>query len=125
VAEVWSQDGGEMPTLIVARAVAPTASASGVSFDTMRNYLLSLPGLSPEVAAQLRSFQPDASTLPLPIPAGQVNSATADVDGHDATVLTSRDGSMAAVVWVDHGVVTGVAGSLSSDEVLAVARGLR
>ena len=32
---------------------------------------------------------------------------------------------MAAVVWVDDGVVTAVAGSLSADEVLSVARGLR
>jgi len=29
------------------------------------------------------------------------------------------------VVWVDKGVVTAVAGSLSADEVLSVARGLR
>ncbi len=32
---------------------------------------------------------------------------------------------MAAVVWVDDGVVTVVAGSLDADEVLSVARGLR
>ena len=42
-----------------------------------------------------------------------------------ATVLTSRDGRMAGVVWVRDGVVTAVAGSLSADEVLTVARGLR
>jgi hypothetical protein len=29
------------------------------------------------------------------------------------------------VVWVDDGIVTAVAGSLSADEVLSVARGLR
>jgi hypothetical protein len=32
---------------------------------------------------------------------------------------------MAGVVWVDDGIVTAVAGSLSDDEVLSVARGLR
>ena len=42
-----------------------------------------------------------------------------------ATVLTSRDGTFAGVVWVEDGVVTAVAGSLSADEVLSVARGLR
>jgi anti-sigma factor RsiW len=31
---------------------------------------------------------------------------------------------MAGVVWVDEGVVTAVAGSLSADEVLSVAREL-
>jgi hypothetical protein len=59
------------------------------------------------------------------VPADQVNGTTTDVGGHQATVLTARDGSMAGVVWVDSGVVTAVAGSLSSDEVLAVARGLQ
>jgi hypothetical protein len=32
---------------------------------------------------------------------------------------------MALVVWVHDGVVTAVGGSLSTDEVLSVARGLR
>ena len=39
--------------------------------------------------------------------------------------VTSRDGTMAGVVWVEDGIVTAVAGSLSTDEVLSVARGLR
>jgi hypothetical protein len=42
-----------------------------------------------------------------------------------ATVVASRDRTMAAVVWVSSGSVTAVAGSLSADEVLSVARGLR
>ncbi len=39
-----------------------------------------------------------------------------------ATVLETRDRTLAAVVWVDDGVVTAVAGSLDADEVLSVAR---
>ena len=39
--------------------------------------------------------------------------------------MTTRDGSMSGVVWVEDGVVTAVAGSLGEDEVLAVARALR
>jgi len=42
-----------------------------------------------------------------------------------ATLLRSRDGVLAGVVWVEHGVVTVVGGTLDADEVLAVARGLR
>jgi anti-sigma factor RsiW len=53
-----------------------------------------------------------------------MTSHPADVGGVPATVLTSRDGLLAGVVWVDGGVVTAVAGSLSADEVLSVARGL-
>jgi hypothetical protein len=32
---------------------------------------------------------------------------------------------MAGVIWVDHGFVNVVGGSLSADEVLSVARGVR
>src|SRR3712207_8132907 len=44
VAAVWSQPTG-VPTLVVARVGAPTVDSSGVPFETVRDYLLSLPGL--------------------------------------------------------------------------------
>jgi len=125
VAEVWSPSGGT-PALIVGRAVAPTAfSSSGFPFETVRDYLLSLPGLPEEVAAPLRTFNADDATLPLPVPADEVSTSTTDVDGVPATVLVTHDRTLAAVTWVDDGVVTVVAGPLDADEVLSVARGLR
>jgi hypothetical protein len=124
LAAVWSEARG-VPALVVARAVAPTVDSSGVPFATARDYLLSLPGVPAKLASQLRSFSGNGTTLPLPVPAGLVASSTADVAGMSATVLTSRDGTMAGVVWVKDGVVTAVAGPLSADEVLSVARGLR
>jgi hypothetical protein len=124
VAAIWSQPTG-VPTLVVARVVAPTVYSSGVPFETVRDYLLSLPGLPDGLADQLRNLSADASTLPLPVPAELVTSSTADVGGSSATVLTSRNGLFAGVVWVEDGVMTGVAGSLSADELLSVARDLR
>ena len=123
VAQVWVSSAG-VPALVVGRAVAPTAFSSGVPFETVRDYLLSLPGLPEDVAAQLRTFTGDGSTLPLPVPAGQVTTSSADVNGAQATVLATRDRSLAAVVWVDDGVVTAVAGSLDADELLSIARDL-
>ena len=124
VAAVWSEQGG-VPVLVVGRAVAPAAfSSSGVPFEVMRDYLLSLPGLPESVASSLRSLNADGSSLPLPVPAEYVSTSSADVEGAKATVLATRDGSTAAIVWVDDGVMTVVAGALASDEVLAVARGL-
>jgi hypothetical protein len=124
VAALWSQPTG-VPTLVVARVVAPRVYSSGVPFETVRDYLLSLPGLPDGLADQLRDLSADAATLPLPVPAELVTSSTADVGGIEATVLTSRDGLFAAVVWVEDGMITGVAGSLSDEELLSVARGLR
>ncbi|MGK5115764.1 hypothetical protein, partial [Geodermatophilus sp. CPCC 205506] len=124
VAAVWSQPTG-VPTLVVARVGAPRVDSSGVPFETVRDYLLSLPGLPPGLADQLADLSADRGTLPLPVPAELVTTSEADVDGADATVLTSRNGLFAGVVWVEDGVMTGVAGSLSADELLSVARALR
>ena len=125
VAQVWSSDAGA-PGLVVGRAVAPRAfSSGGPPFETVRDYLLSLPGLPPRIAAQLRTFAADGSTLPLPVPAEEVETSSAQVDGVPATLLTTRNGVLAAVVWVEDGLVTVVAGSLDDDEVLDVARDLR
>lgn len=124
VAAMWSQPTG-VPTLVVARVGAPKVYSSGVPFETVRDYLLSLPGLPDSLADQLRDLSADGGTLPLPVPAELVTTSTADVDGTEATVLTSRDGLFAGVVWVEDGVITGVAGSLSADELLSVAGGLQ
>jgi hypothetical protein len=124
LAEVWSSASG-LPALVVGRAVAPTAFSSGVPFETVRDYLLSLPGLPDDVAAQLRTFAADGSTLPLPVPSDEVSTSTAEVNGAPATVLETRDRTVAAVVWVNDGVVTAVAGSLDTDEVLSIAKELR
>ena len=124
VAQVWASSA-DVPALLVGRAVAPTASSSGVRFEVVRDYLLLLPWLPEEVAAQLRAFAADASTLPLPVPDDRATTRTDEVDGVPATVVSANDGSFAAVVWVDDDVVTVVAGSLDDDEVLAVARRLR
>ena len=124
VAQVWESSAGA-PALLVGRAVAPSASSSGARYEVVRDYLLTLPGLPDDLAAQLRTFTADGSTLPLPVPADQVSSSPADVGGVPATVLAARDGSMAAVVWVDEGVLTAVAGSMDGDEVLTIARALR
>jgi len=126
VAATWSKPTG-VPALIVGRAGVPTAFSSGVPFETVRDYLLSLPGLPDNVAAQLRTFAADGSTLPLPlpVPADQFTTSSTKVNGAPATVLATRDRTLAAVVWVDAGVVTIVAGALDADEVLSVARRLR
>ena len=123
LAAVWSEERG-LPALVVARAVAPTAYSSGVPFDSARDYLLSLPGLPADVASQLRGVSADGTTLPIPVHDELMTSSPTEVDGVDATLLEARDGTVAAVIWVEDGVVTAVAGSVTDDEALAVARGL-
>ncbi|WP_426512316.1 hypothetical protein ACPPVO_17810 [Dactylosporangium sp. McL0621] len=124
VAVVWPSASGA-PALMAGRVHAPTVDSSGIAFATARDYMLSLPGLPESVAAQLRTFAADGTTLPLIVKSGQETNATADVNGAPAIVLSLRDSTMSAVFWVSDGVVTAVAGTMSADEVLAAARGLR
>ena len=86
---------------------------------------LVLPGSLSAMTARTFNFAPGPATLPLPVPADQFTSSQADVNGAPATVLVTRDRTLAAVVWVEEGIVTVVAGSLDDDEVLSVAEGLR
>ncbi len=122
VAQAWQSSSGA-PALLVGRAVPPSAFSSGVPFATMRDYLLSLPGIPVAVAAQLRAFEASGA-LPLPVPADEITTSSAQVGDARATVLATRDRTLAAVVWVEDGVVTAVAGALDADEVLAIAREL-
>lgn len=123
VAAVWLSNS-DVPALAIAHVVAPTTESTGVPFATARDYLLQLPGVPPQIAQQLRNISGDDITLPLLVPSEVMDSSTADVDGNEAIVLTSRDEAFAAVTWVQDGTITAVAGSLSAAEVLAVARGL-
>jgi len=125
VAAVWTEARG-VPALIIGRAIAPTGYSSGIPFETAHDYLLSLPGLPLDVANQLRSFSADGTTFPLPLtdPDGDLTTSDVDVDGVPATVLELSGGAVSGVVWVEDDVVTAVAGLLSVDEVLDVARGL-
>ena len=109
---MWNEGQG-VPALIVARAVAPTAYSTGVSFTTAAGYLLTVPGLPANVATALRGLSGDGTTLPLPVNSQYLRATTADVNGSTATVLTSRDEVISAVVWVRGGQVTAVAGSLA------------
>jgi hypothetical protein len=122
LAEVW-QHGSGTPTLVVARANAPTATTEGASLTVVRDYLLAMPGLSPALRDQLRTLG-DGTTLPIPVPQDMATSSRADIGGVSATVVESKDRTMAGVVWVRDGVMDVVLGPLSREDVLAVARGV-
>jgi hypothetical protein len=121
LAAVWMRDG-RAPAMVVGRAVAPAVYSSDVPFETARDYVLSLPNVPESVRSQLRAFSGDGTTLPLFVQAEKMTTGTADVGGVKATVLASRDGALAGVVWVENGIVTAVVGSFGTDEALSVAR---
>lgn len=110
----------ELPQLAVAEVQGPTVSSSGADLATLESYLLSQPGISPELAAQIRAIGDPSSTLPIPVPAG-ADSSTVDVNGHTAVAVAAvSEGT--AVIWAEDGRLFAVLGQASVANLLAVAR---
>ena len=110
----------DLPQLAVAEVQGPTVSSSGAELGTLENYLLSQPGISPALAAQIRGIADPSSTLPIPVPAGATSSAV-DLNGHSAVVLAAG-GEGSAVIWADNGRLFAVLGQASASDLLDVAR---
>jgi hypothetical protein len=111
--------GSELPQLAVAEVQGPTVSSSGADLATLESYLLSQPGISPGLAAQIRAIGDPGSTLPIPVPTG-ADSSTVDLDGNAAVTFTVADqGSV--VVWAESGRLFAVLGQASVADLLAVA----
>lgn len=110
----------ELPQLAVAEVQGPTVSSSGADLTTLESYLLSQPGISAELAAQIRAIADPSSTLPIPVPAGAASS-TVDLNGHAAVVLSAgSEGS--AVIWAENGRLFAVLGQANASDLLDVAR---
>lgn len=127
IAEVYGgfeNPGDGLPKLVVGKMKAPVLQSSGPSVQEIEDYLLALPGISPQLAAQIRALGDPTQTLPLPIPVDRATTQDVTVDGVHGVLIGDNTGLGAGVIWVKGGYVYGVAGTLSQDQVLAVAQSL-
>ena len=123
--EVWGFAGGSgmnVPTLVIAQTRVPTVDSNGATTVQLEDYLLSQPGVPPELAAQVRAIKDPSTTLPIPIPKGLATTESTQVNGTPATLIKAVLG--AGVVWVKNGVIYAVGGQLTPDQVLAIATSL-
>lgn len=116
---------GQMPSLVIAQAWVPTVQSTGVSVRQLEDYLLAQPGISPQLAAQIRAIGDPSQTLPIPIPVSLATSHPVRVQGVQGLAIGDATGLGSAVVWVKDGVVYAVGGTLTEDQVLQVANALR
>jgi len=122
--EVWGLSGeAQMPTLVIAQTRIPTVDSTGATAAQLEDYLLSQPGVPPEIAAQLRAIKDPASTLPVPIPKGLATTEPVQVNGVSGLMIKAS--IAAGVVWEKNGVIYAVGGQLTPDQVLAIATTLR
>jgi len=114
-----------MPKLIVAQGKPPVVQSNGVTVEQLQSYLLAQPGISPQLAAQIRAIKDPSSTLPVPIPVDMATSKKVTVQGVEGIFVGDSTGLGSAVIWQKDGIVYGVAGTLTEQQVLAVANSLR
>ena len=91
------------------------------SLDEIREYLLTVPGIPPGVASQLRAIQNWQSTLPIPVPVDKIAWRETTIDGGQGLVLNDNTGLGSAALWrTPDGRIYGVAGPLKGDELQRV-----
>jgi uncharacterized Zn-binding protein involved in type VI secretion len=116
---------GDVPTLVVGQAKAPTVSSDGVTVDELRGYLLSQPGISPQLAAAIRAIGDPSSTLPVPVPAELAVSHPVTVQGVQGLFVGDNTGIASAVIWQKDGMMFEVIGSFTESQALAIANSMR
>jgi hypothetical protein len=114
----------DLPQLIVAESSAPVATSTHVTVKQLEAYLLAQPGISPALAAAIRAIGDPSTTLPIPIPIQFATSSRVQVQGVTGVSLGDNTGLGSAVIWIKHGVVYGVAGTVKLTDVLDIANHL-
>ena len=103
---------------------APTVASTGASLQDLEDYLLQLPGVSPQLAAEIKSIGDPSSTLPLPIPVDRASEHSVQVQGVQGVAVGDSTGIGSVVIWEKDGIIYGVGGTLSESQVLDVASSL-
>jgi hypothetical protein len=119
---------GNLPQLVIGEAHAPVISSSGASVNDIKNAVLSQPGVSAQLKAEVNSIGDPTNTLPIPIPVDKVDSH--QVTLHDsaktkATYVGDPNTKIyAGVIFIRNHVVYVVAGSYDENTLVAIASSL-
>ncbi|HEV2140407.1 MAG TPA: hypothetical protein VGT01_04380 [Candidatus Dormibacteraeota bacterium] len=114
-----------LPQLVVAESAAPLVTSTQVTAKQLENYILSMPGISPSLAASIRAIGDPSSTLLIPVPIQYATSSKVTVQGVPGVALGDNTGAGAGVIWIKNGKVFAVAGFLKQSDVLKIANGLK
>jgi len=124
VAKYGGAIGNDAPTLGIATMLRPTARSTGATITQIEAFLLSQPGVPPQLAAEIRLLGDLRTTLPVPVPPG-ASVRSVQVAGWPGVLLTDSSNAASAVVWEDgQGLLHAVVGILDSQDVLNVANQL-
>jgi hypothetical protein len=114
-----------LPQLVIAKSAAPTVKSTQVSAQTLESYILSLPGISPDLANAVRAVKDPSTTLLIPVPVQYASATQVDINGQSGVALGDNTGLGGGVVWVGKdGYVYVVAGSIKKDDAVSIAKTL-
>ena len=120
-----SSNAINLPQLVIAKSAAPTVTATQVSAATLENYILSLPGISTELANAVRAVKDPTTTLLIPVPVQYASATQVDINGKNGVALGDNTGLGGGVVWIGKdGFVYVVAGSIKKDAAVSIAKTL-
>jgi hypothetical protein len=114
----------DLPQMVVVKSNVPVATSTQVSVKQIEDYLLSIPGISPELAKAIKAIGDPSITLPVPVPVEYATSSKVTVQNVDGVALGDNTGVGAGVIWVKNGVVYGVAGTIKLSDALDIANHL-
>lgn len=124
VAEYAGTSGNDVPTLGVATMRRPTARSTGATITQIEAFLLSQPGVPPQLAEEVRLLGDPRTTLPVPVPPG-ASVRSVQVAGWPGVLLADPSNAASAVIWEDgHELLHTVVGILDSRDALNVANQL-
>jgi Putative zinc-finger len=112
-------------SFIVIEIPSPTIrAASSASINELRDFMLSLPNLSPQLVAQLRQIDLNSGTIPIPVPP-QFTAQRVNVHGASGLLLADNTPIGGALVWQTHGMIYALGGNIgNAAQLLAAANTL-
>lgn len=121
-------ESGNLPQLVIGEAHVPVVSSSGASVADIKNAILSQPGVSPQLKAEINAIGDPTNTLPIPIPVDKVDSHQVTLSDKAHTKATyvgdSNTKIYAGVIFIRNHVVYVVAGSYDESTLVAIASSL-
>jgi hypothetical protein len=114
-----------LPPLVIVQAPVPNVTSTGATVAQIEDYLLRQPGVSPSLAAEIRSIGDPETTMPIPIPIERAFGLRVTVQGVSGLGVGDNTGVGGVVVWQRGGIIYAVAGQLPQRDILAIAESLR
>jgi hypothetical protein len=117
--------GSREKEFLVIEIPSPTIhTASNASLNELRDFMLSLPNLPPQLVAQLRQIDLNSGTIPIPVPP-QFTAQRITVHGSPGLLLADNTPIGGALVWQTHGMIYALGGNIGdAAQLLAVANSL-